>query len=444
MDYREEYRQKLRTPEQAAAAVKSGDWVDYVAGTVFPVLCDAALAARRDELTDVKIRGQLMYGPLRTAECDPGQEHFLYQSWHCSGYERRLCDEGLCYFEPMLFRNLHWYYRNFLKVNVVFLCVAPMDEHGYFNCSVAAGIARAAVDVADLVVVEVNEHLPRVRGGYGETIHISEADMVVEGPHGPMVSVPARAPSAADRKIAENLLPYIPDGATIQLGIGGVPDALGQMLAASDLKDLGMHTELCTDAFLHLFNAGKLTNAQKTLNKGKGVFGLATGTQPLYDWLDDNPGLAACPIEYVNDPYIIAQHDHFISLNSCISVDLYGQVCAESSGTRHISGTGGQVDFLTGAAMSRGGMAFICMNATFADKAGKLRSRIVPYFTGDIVTSPRSQAYYIATEYGVVNLAGRSTWERAELLVSVADPRFRDELVTAAQKQRIWRRSNKR
>lgn len=444
MDYREEYKRKLRTPEAAAKAVKSGDWVDYVAGTVFPVLCDAALAARRDELTDVKVRGQLMYGPLRIVECDPEQEHFLYQSWHCSGYERQLCDRGLCYFEPMLFRNLHWYYRNFLKVNVVFLCAAPMDEHGYFNCSVAAGIARAAVEAADVVVVEVNEHLPRVRGGFGETLHISEADMVVEGPHGPMVSVPARTPSAADRRIAENLLPYIPNGATIQLGIGGVPDALGQMLAESDLKDLGMHTELCTDAFLHLFNAGKLTNAKKTLNPGKGVFGLATGTQPLYDWLDGNPGLAAYPIEYVNDPAVIAQHDRFISLNSCVSVDLYGQVCAESAGMRHISGTGGQVDFLTGAAMSKGGMAFICMNAAFTDREGRPHSRIVPYFTGDIVTSPRSQAYYIATEYGVVNLAGRSTWERAELLVSVADPRFRETLISAARQQRIWRRSNKR
>ena len=231
---------------------------------------------------------------------------------------------------------------------------------------------------------------------------------------------------------------------TIQLGIGGVPDALGMMIAESDLKDLGMHTEFCTDAFYKLHASGKLTNRCKTLDKGKGVFGVAAGTQVLYDWIDDNPGVAAYPIDYVNDPYVIAQLDNFISLNSCIAADLYGQVSSESSGLRHISGTGGQVDFLTGAAMSKGGKAFICMSSTFTDKSGAVQSRIVPHFDGDIVTSPRSQAYYIATEYGVVNLAGATTWERAESLISVAHPDFRDELIKAAEAQRIWRKSNKR
>ena len=230
----------------------------------------------------------------------------------------------------------------------------------------------------------------------------------------------------------------------LALGIGGVPDALGMMIAESDLKDLGMHTEFATDAFYRLFAAGKLTNRRKTIDKGKGVFGIAAGTQDLYDWVDCNPGVAAYPISYVNDPNVIAQLDNFISLNSCVGVDLYGQVSSESSGTRQISGTGGQVDFLTGATMSKGGKAFICMSRTFKDKSGAMKSRVVPVFGGDIVTSPRTQAYYIATEYGVVNLAGASTWERAEKLISVSHPDFRDELIKAADSQRIWRKSNKR
>jgi acyl-CoA hydrolase len=444
MDYRNEYKSKLLTPAQAAKLVKSGDWVDYSTSTVFPALCDEALAARRDELEDVKIRGNLVYGPIKAVESDPEQEHFIYSSWHTSGYERKLCDKGLCFYNPMLFRNLFWYYKSFLTVNVAFVCAAPMDEHGDFSFSVASGVARAAVDVADLVVIEVNENLPRVRSLGGGSINIADVDYVVEGPHAPMVSVPSREPTETDKRIAENVIPYLKDGSTIQLGIGGVPDALGMMIAQSDLKDLGMHTEFCTDAFLKLYESGKLTNKRKTMDNGIGVFGIASGTQGLYDWLADNQSFVSAKMSYVNDPYVISRLDNFISLNSCVNIDLYGQISSESSGLRHISGTGGQVDFLTGAAMSRGGMSFICLNSTFTDKDGVERSRILPHFNGDIVTSPRSQAFYIATENGVVNLAGRSAWERTELLVSVAAPQHRDELIAAAQAQRIWRKSNKR
>lgn len=205
-----------------------------------------------------------------------------------------------------------------------------------------------------------------------------------------------------------------------------------------------MHTELCTDGFLDLYKAGKLTNKRKNIFPGKGVLGLATGSQALYDWLDENPGVIALPIAYVNDPAVIASMDNFVSLNSCVSVDLYGQINSESAGLRHISGTGGQVDFLTGASMSKGGKSFICVASSRVDKDGVRTSNIVPHFNGEIITSPRSQAYYIATEQGVVNLAGRSSWERAEMLVSIAHPDFRDELIKAAEEQRIWRRSNKR
>ena len=444
MDFMSEYRAKLRTPEEAVQAVKSGDWVDYTSNVCFPTLLDAALAKRKEELTDVKIRGNLLFGPIRTVECDPDREHFIYNSWHCSGYERKLCDRGLCNYIPMIFRNVTAYYRHFLTVNVAMMCVTPMDKHGYFNLSCAAGIARGILETADIVILEVNENLPRIFGGFDESIHISEVDYVVEGPHEPLPQFPIAKPTEEDVKIADLIVPHIVDGATLQLGIGGMPNVVGARLAQSDVRDLGMHTELCGDAYYELYKAGKLTNRRKTIQRSKGVTGIVFGSQALYDWADQNPGLVVEPLEYVNAPETIAQLDNMISINNCIAVDLYGQVCAESAGLRHISGTGGQLDYLTGAAMARGGKAFICMTSSFVDASGPRRSRVLPHFNGDIVTDPRSQAYYIVTEYGVANLAGRSTWERAELLVSIAHPDFREELIAAAEKQNIWRRSNRR
>ena len=440
----EKYRAKLRTPEQAVQAVKSGDWVDYTSNVCFPALLDAALAKRRDELTDVKIRGNLIFSPIQTVECDPTREHFLYNSWHCSGYERKLCDKGLCNYIPMIFRNVVPYYRHFLTVNVAMMCVTPMDQHGYFNLSCAAGIARGILEKADIVILEVNEHLPRILGGFDESIHIDEVDSVVEGEHPPLPQFPIAQPTEEDIKIADLIVPHIVDGATLQLGIGGMPNVVGARLAESDLKDLGMHTELCGDAYYELYKAGKLTNKRKALQRGKGVTGMVFGSQSLYEWVDQNPGVIVEPLEYVNAPETIARHENMISINSCIAVDLYGQICAESAGLRHISGTGGQLDYLTGAAMSAGGKAFICMTSSFVDKTGVRRSRVLPHFNGDIVTDPRSQAYYIVTEYGAVNLAGRSTWERAEMLVSIAHPDFRDSLIAAAEEQKIWRKSNRR
>mgnify|MGYP000058427737 FL=1 len=279
MDYQAEYRSKLRTPAEAVRAVKDGDWVDYTSALGFPPLLDAALAARRDELHDVKVRGNLCMGPLQIVECDPEQTHFLYHTWHCSAYERRLCDRGLCYFTPMIFRNLAWYYRQFLTVNVAMACVTPMDRHGYFNLSAATGVSRAILEQADIVILEINEHLPRLRGGFDEVIHISDAAMIVEGAHAPFSDPPEHPASEEDTAIANLLLPHICDGATVQLGIGGMPTVLGKLLARSGLHDLGMHTELCSDAYLELHEAGVLTNRRCTLHRGQG--GAAVHLDPL-------------------------------------------------------------------------------------------------------------------------------------------------------------------
>ena len=444
MDYVTEYKSKLRTPEEAVKVVKSGDWIDYLTNLAFPELLDAALAKRKDELTDVKIRGNLVMKPLRTVEADPDREHFIYNSWHCSAYERSLCDKGLCNYIPMVFRNLVPYYRHFLNVNVAMCAVAPMDRHGYFNLSTASGVAKGILDDADVVILEVDEQMPRVCGGYGQTIHISEVDMVVEGEHSPLPTVPLHPATPEDRAIAQEIMTLIPDGATLQFGIGGMPNVLGSMLADSDLKDLGMHTELCSDAYVFLSEAGKLNNSKKSYMPGIGVTGMAFGTNKVYEFIDENPGVAFMPLELVNAPETIGKIDNMISINNCIAVDLYGQVSAESVGMRQISGTGGQLDYLTGAAMSRGGKAFLCMTSTYKDKDGTVRSRIVPAFQGDIVTDPRSQAYYMVTEYGMVNLVGRTTWERAEMLISIAHPDFREELIQKAEENGIWIQSNKR
>ena len=445
MNLMQEYRSKLCTAEEAVRLVKSGDWVDYGSNNGYPSTLDAALARRRDELHHVKVRGNLLRGPLAVVECDPSMEHFVYNSWHCSGYERKLCDAGRAFFTPMLFRDLDRYYHQYLTVDVAMLSVAPMDENGYFNLSGALGAERGIADTAKKIIVEVNENLPRIKGEPSEVgIPLERVDAIVEAGRIPLWEMKSPEPSEIDRQIAGHVLPLIPDGAVIQLGIGGMPNALGELLAESDLQDLGMHTELCSDGYLALFKAGKLTNAKKTLHTGKGVLGLAIGSQELFDWVNENDAVLGAPLSYVNNPFVIAQNDKMISINGCLNVDLYGQVASESAGTRQISGTGGQLDFVTGAAMSKGGRSFLCLPSTFTDKKGVLHSRILPQMGGDIITTPRSQAATIVTEYGAADLTGRSTWERAARLIDIAHPDFREELIRKAEEQRIWLPSNKR
>ena len=410
-----------------------------------PFSLDAALAERRDELHAVKIRGNLTPGPIRVIECDPEMEHFIYNTWHCGVYERKMCDEGRAFFSPMLFRNLEWYYRNFLTVNVAMLSVAPMDEDGFFSLSGAAGALTGPVAVAEKIVLEVNEAMPRTPGGPETKIHVSRADAIVEVGKRPLWQMVLPQPTETDSKIAAQLIPHITDGTTLQLGIGGMPNALGELLVDSDIRDLGMHTELCSDGYLALERAGKLTNRCKKSDPGIGILGLAIGTQDLYDWIHENPGLRIEPLRIVNAPSVIAGLDRVISINSCLNVDLYGQVSSESVGTRQISGTGGQLDFVLGAYLSKGGKSFICCSSTFTSKDGQLHSRILPTLKqGSVVTDTRANAHYVVTEYGCVCLKGLATWQRAEAMISIAHPDFRDELIKEAEKMGIWHPSAKR
>lgn len=444
-DFVNEYRAKLRTPDEAVKAVRSGDWVDYAMALGQPIALDAALARRKDELNDVKIRSTMALSPYQVIKADPRQDTFTVCCWHFGGQERKLQESELCYHIPLLYRNKPRFYRDHLQVDVAMVSVAPMDKHGYFNLSLTNSATLAALETAAIVIVEVNANLPVALGGHEEHIHISEVDFIVEGDNPPIFELPAAEPDEVDQKVARLVADEITDGATIQLGIGGMPNAVGNLIAESDVRDLGMHTEMLVDAYLTMHEKGRLTNRRKCVDPGKGAWTFCIGSKKLYDWVDHNPGLASYPVNYTNEPSRIAEIDNFISVNNCIEVDLYGQISSESSGTRHISGTGGQLDFVTGAYLSRGGKSFICFRSTYTDKKeNKPHSRVVPILPGgSIVTAPRTQVHYLVSEWGKVMLAGCSTWERAERIISIAHPDLRDGLIQQAQKMKIWRRSNR-
>jgi butyryl-CoA:acetate CoA-transferase len=252
------------------------------------------------------------------------------------------------------------------------------------------------------------------------------------------------AATEVDQAVAKLIVNEIPDGACLQLGIGGMPNAVGTMIAESDLKDLGVHTEMYVDAFVDISKAGKITGARKNIDRFRQTYAFAAGTKKLYDFLDDNPECMSAPVSYTNDIRSISALDNFISINNTVDIDLYGQVNAESAGTKNISGAGGQLDFVLGAYLSKGGKSFICCSSTFKNKQGELVSRIRPTLAnGSIVTDTRANTHYFVTEYGMVNLKGLSTWQKAEALISVAHPDFRDELIREAEKMNIWKRSNK-
>jgi acyl-CoA hydrolase len=317
-----------------------------------------------------------------------------------------------------------------------------MDAHGYFNFSLANSFSRAICDKAKTVILEVNPNLPVCLGGREEAIHISEVDAVVEADWS-IPELPAIEPSQTDRKIATLIMGEIEDGSCLQLGIGGMPNAVGSMIARSNLKNLGIHTEMFCDAMVELAETGHVTGARKTADRFKIVYTFCLGTRKAYEFLDRNPGCASYPVDYTNDPFVIAQNDKVVAVNNCVEMDLFGQVCSESSGIRQISGTGGQVDFTYGAYRSKGGKAFLCLSSTY-DKKGTPISRIKPLLTeGAIVTMPRPFVSHVVTEYGIVNLKGMSTWERAEAIIGLAHPDFREDLVKAAEKLGIWRRSGR-
>ncbi len=448
MDYRTEYQRKLITADAAAAMVKSGDWVDYGWAVSTTVAVDAALAKRLPQLEGVNFRGGILMWVPAIFQIEDPAAHMTWNSWHMGGIERKAVAQGFSFYSPIRYSELPRYYRESKDpVNVAVFQVAPMDEHGYFNFGPSASHLAAVCEKAEVIIVEVNKNMPRCLGGFQNGIHIDQVTGIVEGDNPPLGQMAAAGPaSEVDLAVANLIVPQIPNGACLQLGIGGMPNAIGSLIAQSDLKDLGVHTEMYVDGFVDIAKAGKINGSRKQIDKGRQVYAFGAGTQKMYDYLNDNPECMSAPVDYTNDVRTIAALDNFISINNAVDVDLFGQVNAESAGIRNISGAGGQLDFVLGAYLSNGGKSFICLSSTFKNrKTGQMESRICPTLAnGSIVTDTRANIHYLCTEYGCVNLKGLTTWQKAEAIISLAHPDFREQLIADAANMHIWRRSNKR
>lgn len=447
MDYQKEYQSKLITAEKAASLVQPGDWVDYGWGAQTTVAFDHALTKRIEELGEINVRGGVLLWQPEILKADPEGKHVIWNTWHAGGADRgRLNNTQGGFYLPLRYSELPRYIRENAKTDVACLVCPPMDHHGNFNFGLNASHLMAVFETAKTVIIEVNEKLPVCLGGMEHYINIKDVDYVIEGNNPDVVELPAGSFGEVDEKVAQLIVEEIPNGACLQLGIGGMPNAVGSLIADSDLKDLGVHTEMFVDAFVDMTLKGKITGAKKSIDRFRQTYAFAAGTKKLYEFLDKNPEAMAAPVDYTNDARVISKLDNFMSINNAVNVDLWGQVSSESSGMRHISGAGGQLDFVLGAYLAKGGKSFICLSSKYYDKKeGKEKSRIVPNFdNGTIITVARPNTHWIVTEYGKFNVKGRSTWERAEGIINLAAPEFRDELIAEAEKMNIWRNSNKR
>ena len=425
------------TAEAAAALVQSGMWLDYGAVLGQPDVFDAALAKRLGQVTNLRIRSCLSTRARAVLEADPKGEHVFWFSTHFSGYDRRKHDQGIAHYLPVHLGEIPDYYRRFIDpVDIAVFKTAPVDANGYFNFGPSNLWMRALVERAKVVIVEECAALPYVMGS-GTGLHISEVDFILAGDSQPMAELPKPVNTDVDRAVARLIAAEIEDGACLQIGIGGMPNAVCSLLAESGVQDLGIHTEMMTDGIVDLYRAGRITGAKKQINAGKMVCTFSLGAQYLYDFIHRNPMVEFHPVDYTNMPHVIMQNDNVAAINNTTQMDLQGQAASESDGYRHISGTGGQSQFVRGAYASKGGKSFVCLASTY-DKKGERKSRIVTALTkGNIVTTPRSDMMYVVTEYGMVNLKGRTVAERAQLLISIAHPDFREDLSREAHQHNL-------
>ena len=425
------------SPEHAASLVTSGMWLDYGSALCQPDVFDKALAARKDELTNVKIRSCLSMRPRAVIEADPEGEHFHMFSWHFTGYDRRKHDAGLCNYIPLNLGEVPDYYRRFLTpVDVAILKTCPIDDGGYFNFGPTNMWQRAVIDRARFVIVETSRTMPYAFGKENG-VHVTEVDFIVEGDDQQCAELPNPEPSEVDQNVARRIAAEIEDGSCLQIGIGGMPNAVCCLLLESGVKDLGIHTEMMTDGLGLLYRSGRVTGSRKNLDPGKVTYTFALGSHSLYATTNRNPDMYCHQVDYTNSPHIIMQNEKAVSINNTTQIDLQGQAASESDGHRHISGTGGQLQFVRGAYASKGGKSFICLSSTY-EKRGERRSRIVLELTpGNIVTTPRSDVMYLVTEYGMVNLKGKSVCERALAIIGIAHPDFREDLERKAYEYRL-------
>jgi acyl-CoA hydrolase len=428
---------RVVTAAEAAKVVKSGDWLDYGTTLVQPDLFDTALAARKEELRQIKIRSCIAMRPRAVLEADPEGKHFFWFSWHFGGYDRAKHDAGIGHYIPVNLGEIPDYYRRFNDpVDVAIMKVRPMDENGNYNLGGSLLWHRAAIERARVVIVEICDNLPYT---YGEhcCIHRGEIDYIIEGNDLPNPELPSAPPSEADKAVGRLIAAEIESGSCLQIGIGGMPNAVCSLLQHSDARNLGVQTEMLTDGIIDLYKAGLITGANKQLDVGKSVYTFALGSQYLYDTIDRNPDFLCAPVEYTNLPHNVMRNNKTVAINNTTQIDLKGQAASETAGHRHISGTGGQLQFVRAAYASEGGKSFICLSSTY-ERHGKRSSRIVLNLTeGNIVTAPRSDMMYVVTEYGMVNLKGKSVADRAKALISIAHPDYREGLEREAYENRL-------
>lgn len=430
--FQEMYQAKRKSPEEVAMYVKSGDVCACPTGLEEPTAICEAVAARamRGELTGVvhHVTLSVKGGPFMKPEL---KGKYDYVSWFTGGPGRKGIQEGIHTYIPNNYSTIPGLWRDVQpRLDVFYAEVSPMDKHGYFSCPMAGAEVVAMREKASIILLDVNDQMPRVMGDC--LIHISQVTALCESSR-PLLVLNNPPLSDDDKKIGQMIADEVCDGATLQLGIGGIPNAVGVLL--KDKKDLGLHTEMFTDSMVDLLECGAVTNMKKPIHVGKTVATLAWGSKKMYDFMDDNPAFEMYPVSYINNPAVIAQHDNFVSVNSCVEVDLFGQICSESIGTKHYSGSGGQLDFVRGANMSKGGKGFIAMLST--TKGGTI-SKIKPILTpGSIVTTPRNEVDFLVTENGIVRLKGQTASQRAKMIISLAAPQFREELEYEAKKMNL-------
>lgn len=378
--------------------------------------------------SEVRWNAMLDLEPLKVL--DRSVNGILPVTWFSGAGLRKAVNESRGDVMPCYYRDVPGLIREHQRVEAVFACVSPMDKHGFFSTGCSASYSEVILEKAEKIYLEVNDRMPRAPGG--PQIHISQVTALCENSRALPV-LPAAKPDEVSTAIGNYIAEEIPDGAVLQLGIGSVPEAVGNALTGK--KDLGIHTELLTDSMVRLIECGAVTNERKPIHRGKTVATLAFGSQRIYDYIDDNPSVLMLPVDYVNNPEVISKMPDFISVNAALEVDFFGQVCAESMGIRHISGSGGQADYVRGAVLSPGGKSFIAFPSTA--KNGTVSRIVSTLSTGALVTTSKNDVDYIVTEYGIARLRGKTLRERTQALIAVAHPKFREQLTFDAKARGI-------
>lgn len=426
MDWNILYKERIVTAEKAVREIKSGNRVFLTGNCSVPQTVLSALVDYAPNLHDVEIVQALTVGPADYVS--PEMEgHLRVNTMFISANIRRAVHEGRADFTPVLLSEYTLLFKNgYLPVDVALIHLSPPDNYGFCSFGIEVGLTKTPAESAKTIIAEINQQMPRTLGD--SFVHVSKLDYIIPVDYPlPEIVMGGEGDSEIMQKIAENVAELIPDGATMQMGIGAIPDAVLRYLYGK--KDLGVHTELFSDGVIDLVEAGVITNSRKTLHPGKIVAGFVLGTRRLYQWVDDNPLIELHPTEYVNDPFVIAQNERQVAINSAIEVDLTGQVCADSIGPKLYSGVGGQLDFIYGASRSKGGVPIIALPST-----AKEFSRIVPMLKqGAGVVTTRNHVHYVVTEYGIADLYGKTIRQRAQALINIAHPKFRDELLHQAK-----------